>query len=85
MYSLRMSSILLTASVTGLPLARSSLTMRSSVSVMPTCPSTTNTTASASCTATCACEAMAESMPSTSVSQPPVSTSLKSVPAHSAS
>lgn len=85
MYSLSRSSTLFTANVTGLPEARSILTMRSSVAVMPTCPSTTSTTASASCTAICACEAIAESMPSTSASQPPVSTSLKSVPAHSAS
>ena len=35
-YSLAPSSTLFTASVTGLPLARSILTMRSSVSVSPT-------------------------------------------------
>ena len=67
------------------PAARSLLTIRPSVSVIPICPSTTKITASASLTATCAWDAIAEAMPSTSASQPPVSTSLKSVPAHSAS
>ena len=85
MYSLIWSSTLFTATMTGLPAARSMRTMRSSVVVRPTWPSTTNTTASASSTAICACDAIADSMPSTSASQPPVSTSLKSVPAHSAS
>ncbi len=70
---------------TGFLALRSSLTTASSVSVAPTVASTTKTTASAVEIAYSAWAATEASRPSTSCSQPPVSTTLKRRPAHSAS
>lgn len=78
-------STLLAQSTTGLPALRSSRTTAASVSVAPTVASTTKTTASAASMAYSAWAATEASMPRTSCSQPPVSTSLKRRPAHSAS
>ena len=76
---------MLATSTTGLPARRSSLTTASSVSVAPTVASTTKTTASAASMANSAWAATEASMPRTSCSQPPVSTTLKRRPFQSAS
>ena len=82
--SRRASSDLLATSSTGRFDCRSIRTTCSSVEVGPTLTSTTNSTASASSTAISACCATDRSMPRASGSQPPVSTTVKRRPLHSA-
>ena len=82
--SMRSSSTLFARRNTGLLLARSIFTTRSSVAVGPTVASTTKQTASESSTAISACKATDLSIPLASGSQPPVSTSVYLRPFHSA-
>lgn len=79
------ASTLFAARTTGLRERRRTRTTASSSSVVPTVASTTNSTASASEMAISACSAIMAPMPSVSGTQPPVSTSTNSRPAHSAS
>jgi hypothetical protein len=76
---------LFAARTTGFFAARRIRTTASSASVMPTVASTTKRTASAACTATSACAAIRSASPRASGSQPPVSTTVKALPFHSAS
>ena len=82
------SSTLLAASTTGLPLRRSTAATASSASVAPTTASTTNSTASAASTASRACAATRAArawVPFTAGSQPPVSTRVNARPDQMAS
>src|SRR5699024_6125459 len=80
----RWSSTLLATSRVGLFALRSRRTTRSSSSVRPTVASTTNSTASASSIAISACSPTRDLSPRVVRCQPPVSTTVKYRPVHSA-
>ncbi len=84
--SLRPSSILLAATSTGFPLRRTTSASTRSSTWTPSLPSTTRMATAASASAFSACRRTLEASASASPSRnPPVSTTVKCVPAQSAS